>query len=791
MAAPVRPYLDTRKVSWVSSPDGPLSQKGGLIKMELYRDCTKAPRARAEDLCSRMTLREKVGQLQQQLYGFRCAAREGQEIVLSQELRSTAEHFGGLGFLYGMLRADPWSGRTKENGLRGRDAVRAYNAVQRMSISNSRFGIPALMTGDCPHGNMMLDGYLLPVNLAMGSTFDPELVREAAYVCAKQLRAFGVHVVCVSMLDMLRDPRWGRCEECYGEDPYAAAALAKAAVEGYHRAGVAVVAKHLCAQGETTGGINASPARLGERELREIHLPVVKAVCEAGVDAFMAAYNEIDGVPCHANEWLLNDLIRDEYGFDGIVMADGCAVDRLDLLTGDNTRSGAMALNAGVDVGLWDTAFSRLEEAVLQGWVSERRLNEAVVRVLTLKFRLGLFEHPYLPEQEEPETFAPDKYPQSLQLAQEGVVLLKNDGMLPLRPQAGQRIALIGPAADDLYRQLGDYTPPMDEEACITLAKGLRRILPEKVILDVDDGSDTARAAALAARADAVILALGSSSSRYGQVFFDQTGAAVSGAPVMDCGEGVDICRLELSGNQNELFACVRAAAARLVTVLILGRPYAVGSIARDSDALLCTFYPGPYGGLALAQALCGAYSPTGRLPVSFPHDASQLPVYYNKKRSDRIRTYADAREQRGPLFSFGDGMGYSPLVYSEIRCEALDVQGTKPDDTPVVRVRATVENQGAYDTDALPMLFVTDLEADMTRREAELHAFARIPVPAGEKRTAELTLAACDLACWNRRMQFELQPGQYKLTLKDGNSAEWITNFQFIPRKCEESKKM
>lgn len=745
--------------------------------MELYRNPAISPRERAHDLCSRMTVREKLGQVQQ-LYGFQCVTKKGQELILSPELCRAAEHFGGMGFLYGMLRADPWSGRTKENGLQGRDAVHAYNAVQRMVMECSRFGIPILITGDCPHGNMMLDGYLLPVNLAMGCTFDPEKMKEAAYVCGMQLRGVGVHLVCVSMLDMLRDPRWGRCEECFGEDPFAAAALAKAAVEGYHRAGLAVVAKHLCAQGETTGGINASPARLGERELREIHFPVVKAACEAGVDVFMAAYNEIDGVPCHANEWLLNDLIRGEFGFNGLVMADGCAVDRLDLMTGNNTLSGAMAFNAGVDVGLWDTAFTRLEKAFHRGWIDERRIDEAVLRVLELKFRLGLFEQPYLPEQ-EPKRFHMEEYPQSLELAREGVVLLKNNGVLPLKLQKGQRVALLGPAANDLYRQLGDYTPPMNEDECITLAKGLKKMLPENVALDVYSGDVSDEAVRLADRADAVVLALGSSSSRYAGAQFDRTGAAVSGVPEMDCGEGVDVCHLALPGNQNELFDQVRKSAKQLVTVLILGRPYAVGRIAQESGALLCTFYPGPFGGLALAEALCGTFSPSGRLPVSFPNDASQLPVFYNKKRSDRQRDYADAKEQAGPLFAFGDGLGYERLEYTGFSCEVLCAGSLEPDQTPAVQVQVTIENMGEHDAAAVPMLFLTDMEADVTRRETELHAFERIQVPAGEKCRAVLILYACDLASWNRKMRFEVQPGKYELVLKEGGQVIGKTFFQ------------
>ena len=350
---------------------GEIQKEEQKTQMFRYKDASLPTAERVNDLLSHMTLREKVGQLNQRLYGFRSYERKGDEITLTKETIEEAKYFGGLGVVYGLYRADPWSAKTEENGLSKEYAIKGYNLLQRCCLEHSRLGIPLLLSSECPHGHQALDGYLLPVNLAAGATFDPKLYKEAVSVCAHQLKQMGVNLSLVSALDVARDPRWGRTEECFGEDPYLCSCFAKAAVEGTQSEGVAMVAKHFCAQGETTGGVNASAARIGERELREIHLPAAKACCEAGVKGVMAAYNEIDGVYCHMNHHLLTEILRDEFGFDGIVMADGVALDRLQEAVGDEPHAAALALFAGVDVSLWDNVFPYLEDAVKDGLLDE------------------------------------------------------------------------------------------------------------------------------------------------------------------------------------------------------------------------------------------------------------------------------------------------------------------------------------------------------------------------------------------------------------------------------------
>ena len=354
--------------------------------MEAYQNAALSPEERAKDLLGKMTLQEKVGQLNQRLYGFRIYERQGEEFTLTEEFKEEVERMGGLGVLYGLYRADPWADKDEKTGIVLELSAKAYNIVQKYVIDHSRLGIPMMMSTECPHGHQALGGGLLPVNLAAGATFDPELLSEGYKACGKQLKSGHVDLALMSALDMARDPRWGRSEECYSEDPCLAASMAKAAVTGMQSTGVGSVAKHFCAQGETTGGVNASAARIGERELREIHFPSAKACCEAGVEGIMAAYNEIDGVYCHMNHHLLTEILREEFGFNGIVMADGMALNRLKENIGDAPQAAALALTAGVDVSLWDGVFPCLDEAVEKGLLAESALDEAVRRVLTVSY---------------------------------------------------------------------------------------------------------------------------------------------------------------------------------------------------------------------------------------------------------------------------------------------------------------------------------------------------------------------------------------------------------------------
>lgn len=734
-----------------------------------YTDSSRTPRERAAALLNLMTLREKVGQLNQRLYGFNVYKRDGDKFSVTDELKQEVRYFGGIGTLYGLYRADPWADKNELTGIPPRLAQKAYNTVQRYVVNHSRLHIPMLLSSECPHGHQALDGGILPTNLAVGSTFDENLLEQATYACGQQLNDNRVDLALMSVLDMARDPRWGRCEECYSEDPYLASRLAASAVTGMQRAGVTAVAKHLCAQGETTGGINASAARIGKKELNEIHLPVVKAVCDAHVGGVMAAYNEIDGVLCHANRELLTGTLRERFGFTGVVMADGCALDGLDIVTGDNVRSGAAGLKAGVDISLWDRAFTRLEEAVEEGLVTEKDIDRAVLRVLELKFARGLFENPYMLE--EPKNLSEyDIEDRSLQLARESVVLLKNDGVLP----AGRirRILVTGPNADDRYRMMGDYTPPVAEEHAVTVLQGIRKIAEQSGIkVEYAKGcelftaceEELEEAGRIAKECDLCIAVLGGSSSRFEKAEFDKNGAALGRSGVtMDCGEGRDISEIRLNPAQERLVDKLKASGTKVVSVIISGRPYGIGDVADASNAVLQSFYPGPLGGLAIAEILFGKNSPQGRLPVSVPTDSSVLPVYYNMPDSCRIQDYSD--NNTGILYGFGYGLSYSEMVYSEVELAEDKKQGG-------MYIRFNVRNTGKYRTCAIPMLFLHHRNTVTVQRRRELKWYKRIELKAGESADVCEKIDADSFLTCNAEGHLEFEPGETDWWLADGGT--------------------
>ena len=720
--------------------------------MEKYQNAALSPRERAEDLLGKMTRKEKVGQLNQRLYGFRIYERDGEKVTFTDEFYEEVEKMGGLGVLYGFYRADPWADKDEKTGITPALAKKAYNSLQKYVLEHSRLHIPVMMSSECPHGHQALGGGLLPVNLAAGATFDPEALKKGYEACGRQLRSGHVELALMSALDVLRDPRWGRSEECYSEDPYLSSQMAAAAVTGMQSEGVSCVAKHFCGQGETTGGVNASAARIGEQELREIHFPAMQACCDAGVDGVMAAYNEIDGVYCHSNPWLLRDVLREEMGFQGIVMADGLAVDFLKNTEGDTLHAGAAALKAGVDVGLWDQSFSRLEEAVEKGLVEEKLLDEAVLRVLELKFKRGLFEHPYMEEDmlEADEAGIPEA---SLRLAEESAVLLKNEArgtaapVLPLK-DCYQKIALIGYHAADRYAMLGDYTPPVPEDACVTILSGMKKQAPAGVSVEYAMGSgfnssdeeERKKALELAERSDVIVVAAGGSSSRFGGAVFDGNGAVSkeSGSLSMDCGEGMDSAMCHIPAAQEELIRELSKLGKPLVVLLIAGRPYCIEEIEKASDAVLYSFYPGPMGGKALADLVYGNCCPSGRLPASLPRHVGQLPVYYNS-RSSSTAAYRDMESL--PLHTFGEGLSYTEFSISDVRTAFVETEEKHLDADAGIRVSFRVKNTGDQEGTAVPLLFSRRLQGSPVPRVKELKAFTRVELKAGEEKEVSLTV--------------------------------------------------
>ncbi|MDI4644993.1 glycoside hydrolase family 3 N-terminal domain-containing protein [Cohnella hashimotonis] len=762
--------------------------------MDIYKNPSYSIEERTEDLLARMTLKEKVGQLNQHMYGWDAYRREGSRVHLTEAFKRQVAFGDGMGALYGLFRADPWSAVTYNNGIPTADSARVANELQRYVKEHTRLGIPVLLSEECPHGHQALDGTLLPVNLNIGSTWNPQLTERAYARIAAEIRARGAHLALVSTLDILQDPRWGRSEECYGEDPYLASQLTAAVVRGLQGARpeelsapdkAAAVLKHLCAQGAGQGGHNAGPAAIGERELREIHLPAAKAGKDAGAAGFMAAYNEIDGVPCHANEKLLTGILREEWGFDGIVMADGCAIDRLLALSDDHEEAAAIALSAGVDLSLWDTAFTKLEAAVRQGKADESLIDRAVRRVLRLKFRLGLFENPYVDERLPAAVIGAEETRElNLQLARESIVLLRNGeagqkGVLPLTDSA-RRIAVIGPNADALYNQLGDYTSVQRGGTGTTVLQGIAKAAPAgtEIVYErgcgIRDRSREGIAAAVAAArgADIAVVAIGGSSARSFDEAFDSNGEAIvsAGSPSeMDCGEGVDLADLRMGGVQEELVREIAATGTPVVAVVIQGRPHELSGLADHCAAILCAWYPGPEGGRAIGEILFGKVNPSGKLPVSLPRSSAQLPVYYNQKNPGRPRPYIDM--PAAALYPFGFGLSYTIFEYGQISLSRESVTAEEIEAGGNVEVRLTVSNNGPRAGAETVQLYIQAGGSPITRRTWELKGFRKVWLEPGAEETVVFQLGKEELAIWDRSMTFAVAPCRLTVRAGDGSA--------------------
>jgi len=734
---------------------------------------------KVEELLSRMTLQEKIGQVNQKLFGWNVYEKLPKgDFVLTDYFKAHVAWGGGIGCLYGLFRADPWSRVTIESGISRQDRAKVANMVQQYIKENTRLGIPVLLSEEAPHGHQAIDGSNFPTNIGMGCTFNPSLIAETSASVAEELRKSGAHLALVSLLDMAIDPRWGRTEECFSEDPYLSSVMACAVTTGFQAKGdIAVVAKHFCGQGAGLGGHNAHAANIGERELREIHLPPMRAAISAGVKACMVSYNEIDGILNHSNKWLLRDVLRKELGFTGMVMADGGGIDALNQMTGDTLASATVALDAGVSLSLWDDAYTCLEEALKLGLISEAEIDDAVRYVLTLKFELGLFGDVFTDE----NLCVANTKELHIKAAQESAVLLKNNGILPLAKEIN--VAVIGPNGDNLYNQLGDYTAPQRPGIGVTLFKGIGdkvknvTYTPGCSIRGMDtSGFDAAVEAAQ--NADMVILALGGSSSREFNDSFADNGAAIlttGEVSEMDCGEGVDIGDLQLGGVQNKLLQRLKDCGKPIVTVLIQGRPHVINEVCNLSDAVLVAWYPGKYGGAAIADLLFGDANPSGRLSVSIPQSSAQLPVYYNYKVG-LMRPYADMSEK--PLFPFGYGLSYTSFEYTKPRLSSDVMTVNELEKRADLRVFVDVTNVGDMAGYEVIQVYVRDLAATVTRRIKELKGINKVFLQPGETKTVAINLDFEAFALWNRQMKFVVEPGHFEVMV--GRNSDNYTVLKF-----------
>ena len=694
-----------------------------IIASFFLTSCSKPDRI--DQLLSQMTLEEKCGQLTCPI-GFNFYGKEGDSLWLSDDFISMMDTLP-LGSCWAVLRADPWSRKTVETGLHPVESAKLLNAMQRHAIENTRLGIPLLFCEETPHGHMAVGTTVFPTGIGQASTWDPELLGQMGEVMGREIRLQGGHVGYGPVLDIARDPRWSRVEETMGEDPYLSGVLGTAIVKGMQRHVYATL-KHLAAYGIPQGGHNAATADVGPNRLMSDYLPSFeKAIREGGAKTVMTSYNTIDGVPCTANRWLLQDVLRNTWGFDGVVFSDLNAVNALYAthhVAADPAEAAALALKAGVDIDLGGYNYGGfLKEALRRSLVTEADIDRAVRRVLQLKYDLGLFEKPYVDESlAEKEVGIAESAQLAKQVALESAVLLKNDGILPFG-DAIKKVAVIGPNADNMYNQLGDYTAPQDPDRIVTMlegiqAKGRAEVLYAKgcAVRDkADEWIDDA--IKVAKQADAVVLVVGGSSARDFKTSYEETGAAIVDKHIsdMDCGEGYDRSTLKLLGRQEELMQRIYALRKPVVTVYVQGRPLDMNLASEQSNALLTIWYPGMEGGLALADILWGDYNPSGKLPISIPRSVGQIPVYYSQPV---MGDYVE--ESAKPLYPFGYGLSYTQFAYGDLEVNEREAS-------------VTVTNNGPFDGDEVVQLYASAKKSHLALSSERLVAFQRIHLRSGE----------------------------------------------------------
>ncbi|KAF1298694.1 beta-glucosidase [Enterococcus sp. JM4C] len=727
-------------------------------------------------LLEKMTLKEKVGQLNQRLYGWEVYEKKDGNIYLTEKFKEEVNRWGSIGFIYGLFRSDPWSGKNRETGLSATEAIEMSRLVQHYLKKHTRLGIPAFLSEECPHGHQALDSLTTPANFSVGMSWNPELYEKVQAIVAGEIRAKGAHLGLISSLDVSRDPRWGRTEECFSEDPFLTSQYTIAAVKGLQgnspetidKNHVLAVLKHFAAQGSAMGGHNSGPVGIGQREFREIHLPAMRQGIAHGAQMTMAAYNDLDGIPCHGNDQLLNGILREELGFEGAVMADGCALDRLVEVTGNPVDAAVWGITSGVDISLWDEVYPYLEEAVASGQLSESIIDQAVLRVLDLKNKIGLFEEA---TPAVTDVSAAEKKHLSVSLAKESMVLLKNEGNhLPLEKESGQTLAVIGPNANKLYNQLGDYTPFKNEENCLTVFEGIQQRCAELDIqVNYEQGSEITsvlpdgvkKAMAVAQSADKIIVVLGGSSARDFSTTFDTNGAAISGSNEMTSGENIDVADLRIPKAQVDLVKELSQLDKPIIGVFIQGRPHILSEVEPYLDGILLAGYPGEHGGEAVASLLFDE-SPSGKLAMSIPAHNGQLPVYYNYRDIAFKKDYLDDNGQ--PQFPFGYGLSYTNFKISglAINVEAqsensLEDVDNQKNANPVVRVTGTLTNTGKFPGAEVVQVYLKSHQTRVITRVKELKGFKKVALLPTESKMFEIILTASELTELNEELAYQL----------------------------------
>ena len=728
---------------------------------------------RLADLLSRMTLEEKVGQLLCPL-GWEMYEIHGSKVYPSGKFKQLIKE-RNAGMLWATYRADPWTKKTLANGLNPELSAKAGNALQKYVMENTRLGIPMFLAEEAPHGHMAIGATVFPTGIGMAATWSPELVKEVGQVIAKEIRSQGGHISYGPVLDLTRDPRWSRVEETFGEDPVLSGILGASMVDGLgggnlsQKYATIATLKHFLAYAVPEGGQNGNYASVGIRDLHQNFLPPFRKAIDAGALSVMTSYNSIDGIPCTSNHYLLTQLLRNEWKFRGFVVSDLYSIEGIHeshFVAPTKENAAIQSVTAGVDVDLGGDAYTNLCHAVQSGQMDKAVIDTAVCRVLRMKFEMGLFEHPYVDPKIAAKTVRRKEHIElARKIAQSSITLLKNENsILPLSKMIN-KVAVIGPNADNRYNMLGDYTAPQEDSNVKTVLDGIiTKLSPSRVeyvrgcairdttVNEIEQAIEAAR------RSEVVIVVVGGSSARDFKTSYKETGAAVAeegSVSDMECGEGFDRASLSLLGRQQELLESLQKTGKPLIVVYIEGRPLEKNWASEYADALLTAYYPGQEGGNAIADVLFGDYNPSGRLPISVPRSVGQIPVYYNKK-APRNHDYVEVSSS--PLYSFGYGMSYTTFEYSDLQVVQKSAR--------CFEVSFKVKNTGKYDGEEVSQLYMRDEYASVVQPMKQLKHFERFHLKKGEEKKVTFVLTEEDFFLVNYTLKKVVESGNFHLMI-------------------------
>ncbi len=719
---------------------------------------------RVADLMQRMTLEDKVSQMNQFV---------GLEHMRSGNPNDDKANNDAQGF-YKDLSINDVTKLTIEGKIGSFLHVltaKEANYLQELALK-SPLKIPLLIGIDAIHGNALVSGttvYPSPIGLA--STWDDSFLYSVGKQTAKEMRATGSHWAFTPNIDILRDPRWGRVGETLGEDPFMVGNMGASMINGFQQGDftgtqkVIACAKHLIGGGESINGLNAAPADISLRTLREVHLPPYKKAIDAGVYSIMAAHNELNGVPCHMNKWLMTDILRDEFGFNGFYVSDWLDIERINTLhhtANDMKEASYLSVDAGMDMHMHGPKFTEaIIASVEEGKLSINRVNDACRKILTAKFKLGLFENRFVDlEKKEELTFTEEHKATALESARKGIVLLKNNGILPLQKTTSKKnIFVTGPNANN-QSILGDWHAAQPEENVTTIYEGIKALGETKGysvnyfnsgenIRKIKD-SKIKEATKRAKNADIAIVVVGDNSMRY--KWKDKT-----------AGENMARASLDLFGKQLDLIQAIEKTGTPVVIVLVNGKPISEPWLQQNIPAIIESWEPGNLGGQAVAEILFGDVNPSGKLPLTVPRSVGQLRMIYNHKPSAYFHKYAD--EKKTPLYPFGYGLSYTNYKYSKplLSDNTLTKENT-------ILVTTEITNSGEVDGEEVAQLYIRDNVSSVTRPVKELKGYQRVFLKAGETKRVEFTLGAESLAFYDIDMNYVVEPGTF--TIMTGSSS-------------------